>query len=207
MSIQNVLFYVILWYIILVRLVIIMNKIRELRKEKGLTLKELSDELDKKDVLKVASDTLGKYERGEREPKLKTWQALAKYFDVSVAYLQGVSSEENEKYIDEIHDFSDLINKILLGMANSIQSEENVKNLKKHNLTYRDIILIKQGILLSSKLINNFEKEYTFFKGSYGNLKDIADIIVNVLRTTEIKIDDEDNKILNNTSDETTDKD
>ncbi|MGZ7885426.1 helix-turn-helix domain-containing protein [Ligilactobacillus salivarius] len=178
-----------------------MNKIRELRKERKLTLKQVSKDTN------IPISTLSSYEKGDRQPKIDKISTLAKYFDVSVAYLQGVSSEENERYIDEIHNFSDLINKLLLGMANSIQSEENVKNLKKHNLTYRDITLIKQGILLSSELVNNFEKEYTFFKGSYVNLKDIADIIVNVLRTTEIKIDDEDNKILNNTSDETTDKD
>ena len=63
-----------------------MNNIRELRKEKNLTLKELSSELKKNDILLIASDTLGKYERGEREPKLETWQALAKYFNVPVSY-------------------------------------------------------------------------------------------------------------------------
>lgn len=68
-----------------------MNKIRELRKEKGLTLKELSDDLRKKGILDIAADTLGKYERGEREPKLKTWLLLAKYFDVYLYYLQGFS--------------------------------------------------------------------------------------------------------------------
>lgn len=64
-----------------------MNKIRELRKEKGLTLKELSNELN----ITIAPDTLGKYERGEREPKLITWEKLADYFGVSVPYLQGIS--------------------------------------------------------------------------------------------------------------------
>ena len=73
-----------------------MNNNRELRKEKNLTLKELSSELKKKDVLLIASDTLGKYERGLREPKLETWQALAKYFNVPVPYLQGLGISRSE---------------------------------------------------------------------------------------------------------------
>lgn len=77
-----------------------MNNIRELRKEKNLTLKELSSELKKNDILLIASDTLGKYERGEREPKLETWQALAKYFNVPVPYLQGLGVSRSEAIND-----------------------------------------------------------------------------------------------------------
>ena len=187
--------------------VAIMNKIRELRKEKGLTLDGLSKELQEKENLKIGSNALGKYERGLREPKLKTWQALAKYFDVSVSYLQGITSVESEKYIKSIHDFKDLIITVILGVADAIQSEESVKNLKKYNLTYRDITLIKQGLILSSEIVNNFEKEYTFFDGSRGDVKEKAYLMVKALQKMEIKVNDKDIKILNNLSDETTDKD
>ena len=83
-----------------------MNNIRELRKEKDLTLKELSSELKKNDILLIASDTLGKYERGEREPKLETWQALAKYFNVPVPYLQGLGVSRSEA-------INDIVDKII----------------------------------------------------------------------------------------------
>ncbi|NYA65874.1 helix-turn-helix transcriptional regulator, partial [Lactobacillus salivarius] len=75
-----------------------MNKIRELRKEKNLTLDELSKELQEKENFKISSNAIGKYERGLREPKLKTWQALANFFNVPVSYLQGTS--ENKKFSD-----------------------------------------------------------------------------------------------------------
>lgn len=71
-----------------------MNRMRERRKKKKLTLKQLSEELAKND-LKISADALGKYERGEREPKLDTWQKLADYFNVSVSYLTGVSDQPN----------------------------------------------------------------------------------------------------------------
>lgn len=67
-----------------------MNRLRECRKNKKLTLKQLSEELAKNN-LKISADALGKYERGDREPKLETWIKLADFFDVPVSYLQGLS--------------------------------------------------------------------------------------------------------------------
>ena len=63
------------------------NRIRELRNEQSLTLKELGEKVG------LAPNTISQYETGDREPKLKTWQKLADYFDVSVGYLQGIEEE------------------------------------------------------------------------------------------------------------------
>jgi len=74
-----------------------MNNLRILRKEKGLTLSELSNELKKEMDFSISSNALGKYERGEREPKLETWQKLADYFNVSIGYVQGTTRIRNEQ--------------------------------------------------------------------------------------------------------------
>ncbi|MCK8617797.1 helix-turn-helix transcriptional regulator [Fructobacillus sp. M158] len=66
------------------------NKIREVRQKKEMTLKEASEELSQQGF-HISADALAKYERGVREPKLATWQKLADFFDVDVAYLQGTS--------------------------------------------------------------------------------------------------------------------
>lgn len=60
-----------------------MNKLRELRKNHGLTLKELGKKVSMHD------NTLSQYETGKRNPSLKTWQQLADFYGVSVSYLQG----------------------------------------------------------------------------------------------------------------------
>lgn len=67
------------------------NKIKKLRKQRGITLQQLSEELEK-NGFSISPDVLSKYEREEREPKLVTWQKLADYFDVNVAYLQGLTN-------------------------------------------------------------------------------------------------------------------
>lgn len=63
-----------------------MNRIKELRKENDLTLRELSEKVG------ISFGALGNYENERREPRLKTWQKLADFFNVSVAYLQGATA-------------------------------------------------------------------------------------------------------------------
>ena len=65
-----------------------MNRLKELRKEKGLTLDEIQNETG------INRGTYNNYESGKTEPKTKTWQAIADYFDVSVPYLKGATTYE-----------------------------------------------------------------------------------------------------------------
>lgn len=60
-----------------------MNRLKELRKEKGLTLKQMGQ------LLNMLDSTLSQYENERRKPKKETWQKLADFFDVSVPYLKG----------------------------------------------------------------------------------------------------------------------
>lgn len=73
-----------------------MNRIRECRQNKKLTLVQLSEKLAEKQNFEITADALGKYERGKREPKLETWQKLSDFFEVSIAYLQGLTISEDE---------------------------------------------------------------------------------------------------------------
>ena len=78
------------------------NRLKELRHEKNLTLKEVSSQLEKNN-LKISPDALGKYERGDREPKLDTWQKLADFFNVPVDYLLGISKDRSTLTIDDLN--------------------------------------------------------------------------------------------------------
>ena len=63
------------------------NRIRELRTERNLSLMQLEQDVG------ISYFTLRRYELGDTEPKLETWLKLAKYFGVSVGYLQGIEEE------------------------------------------------------------------------------------------------------------------
>ena len=72
-----------------------MNKIKELRKENNLTLKELTLELNKKG-LKINDGQLSKYERENQTPRNKDfWKILADFFDVSESYILGYTEHRN----------------------------------------------------------------------------------------------------------------
>lgn len=62
-----------------------MNRIRQVRSEKGITQAELAN------AIGMSRQGLAYYENNQREPKLETWQKLADYLGVSVPYLQGFS--------------------------------------------------------------------------------------------------------------------
>ncbi|TDM36257.1 helix-turn-helix domain-containing protein [Leuconostoc citreum] len=71
-----------------------MNRLRELRKEKNMTLTKLAEQLVQGNYLKaITATSLVRYEHGERTPTLDKLTALADYFNVSVDYLIGRSNE------------------------------------------------------------------------------------------------------------------
>lgn len=62
-------------------------RLKQLREEKGLKQSELGKELS------MSASSIGMYETNRREPDDETKFKIAKYFDVSVAYLMGETDE------------------------------------------------------------------------------------------------------------------
>lgn len=68
-----------------------LNRLKELRKEKKLTQKELAEKTN------IPYRTLQRWENGETDIKSDKAQALADYFGVSVGYLLGYSNNRGAK--------------------------------------------------------------------------------------------------------------
>lgn len=66
-----------------------MNRIKKLRQAKGISLRDMSEQINMPYV------TISQYERGKREPKLETWEKLASFFKVPPSYLMGLSNDIN----------------------------------------------------------------------------------------------------------------
>ena len=62
-----------------------MNRLRELRKERGLSQDRLANEMS------INIKTLRRYEVGENDPRVAILIDLADYFEVSIDYLAGRS--------------------------------------------------------------------------------------------------------------------
>lgn len=114
------------------------NKIKELRQKNNLTLKELGQKIG------MANNTISQYETGKREPKLETWQKLAKFFDVSVPYLQGLTN-------DKVYSESD-INKLLYELIQQNSFSNRVNNT---NPTFNYLLLVTDDMKIPDD-INKF---------------------------------------------------
>lgn len=62
------------------------NRIRELREKKGLTQKQLGDEMN------TVQSNISRYEEGTRDIPTRMLFELSKFFNVSVYYLMGEES-------------------------------------------------------------------------------------------------------------------
>ena len=72
------------------------NRIKELRQENNLTLRQLGKKLDMK------NSTLSQYETGKRDPNDKIWQKLADFFHVPISYLRGESNPNRIKKMRQV---------------------------------------------------------------------------------------------------------
>lgn len=68
-----------------------MKRIRELRKKRNITMKDLGY------AIGVAESTISLYENGKRQPDNETMSKIADYFGVSIDYLLGRSQSPSEK--------------------------------------------------------------------------------------------------------------
>ncbi len=88
-----------LWYIN--TWVMALNRIKKLRKQRGMTQAELARELD------ISASSIGMYEQGRREPDKEMFLRLSRYFGVPVEYLMDDSVK-----LDEPMEFKDFIEKV-----------------------------------------------------------------------------------------------
>lgn len=66
------------------------ERIKELRLERGLSLRELAD------ACETSKSAISMYERGKRRPKYETLEAIADVFNVDMEYLLGKSEVRNK---------------------------------------------------------------------------------------------------------------
>ncbi|MCI8470183.1 MAG: helix-turn-helix transcriptional regulator [Clostridia bacterium] len=107
-----------------------MNRIKELRNEKGLMQSDVAKYIGKSERL------VGFYENGERDPNTDTLLKLSELFDVSVDYILGKSDSKDSKSVN--------LNDIDIAFASGIRglNKENQKTLKN----------IMEGLLAKQEL-------------------------------------------------------
>lgn len=163
-----------------------MNRIREIRENKKLSLKKTTELLKSNDLLTLTPDALAKYERGDRQPNEPTWQALADFFNVSVDYLKGYgySKDYIYKQLDDAYKEDYLLTFELEPPFTSpfISARDEIKNYCKQNKinipqdTDLDFWKTNFNFIFKDKSV----KRLLTTKDSYSD-DDIKEIIINAI--------------------------
>ena len=153
-----------------------MNRLKELRKEKKLTQKELAEETD------IPYRTLQRWENGESQIKPEKAEKLADYFGVSIGYLLGYDDNYFKKQIRNDNDFEkqikiDTLNNFLYKIHAAY-----ISLLEKNgDVTMTDRGFSMQGLLDENSELRNENRRLTNeLKDSYkANAKaNLLDIII-----------------------------
>ena len=138
-----------------------MNRLKELRKKKGISQKEFSKEHN------IPLRTLQSWENGESQFKADRGQQLAEYFDVSLNYLLGFEDEPHKSMYDLAQqnpddfpsDEDDLQDITPQGLVDA-SSENNKRYFYIENINnfVKDKKTTNSKLKLLSDLIDNFKK-------------------------------------------------
>ncbi|HBI2046567.1 TPA: helix-turn-helix transcriptional regulator [Enterococcus faecalis] len=116
-----------------------MNRIKKLRKEKGITVADLAKKIG------VSQSMLSNYENGNSKPRdQKIWNDMAQYFQVDVSYLMGLSNNRSFENTNSLIDFfktkenNDPV-KITLNGDDPISLLNNPVTLIENDFTFEDI--------------------------------------------------------------------
>lgn len=78
---------------------VMVNRIKELRKKRGLTQEALAAQLNERFSLCVNKSMISKWENGKGDPYLSYAKYLAMHFNVNLDYLVGLSNEKHFVFV------------------------------------------------------------------------------------------------------------
>ena len=161
------------------------NRIKNLRIANNISQAELGNKVN------ASNQAISAYESGFRNPKSETWQALADYFNVSIAYLKGAySKDEILKMLQKAY------------KEGSKYQASNYYQIKNSICFNVDLVMIAHGFIepnepsingmLSQSDVNNFE----FWKQNFSFIFESVAVAWLISRPIEVS-DDEILKAIN----------
>ena len=105
-----------------------MNRLKELRKEKKLSQKEIAKEMS------ISEKTLSRWENGESQIKPEKAQKLADYFGVSIGYLLGYNDNLDMVLKGRGTDMADLPSVLVATEIDFLNDKKEIEKLKRETL-------------------------------------------------------------------------
>lgn len=104
------------------------NRIRELRKQKGITMKQLGS------ALGLAESTISQYETGKRDPDLKTLFRISQYFGVRMEDIVGLETfDTGEEFLARWKEITSSASGEQLTVSHRANGETVIVDYKNHD--------------------------------------------------------------------------
>ena len=113
------------------------QKIKKLRNDKGLTQKDLADQVH------VTFQTVSKWEKDENEPDVSTLREIAKLFGVTVDYL--INEDEEVATQEEVEEEAPVTKTIIVHQRELHVCERCKKDIPENDLAMEDVMVRPAG--------------------------------------------------------------
>ena len=148
-----------------------MNRLKELRKQKGLTQQGLADEIS------VSKITVLRWENEERQIKPEKAQKLADYFGVSVGYLLGYNDNLDMVLKGRGTDMADLPSVLVATRIDFLNDKKEIEKLKRETLA---------SIQFIESIVSTLARYEIAKEGTYSlKLEQITNVLLDFYNTLE----------------------
>lgn len=143
----------------------IMNRLKELRKEKKVSQKEIAD------FLGISEKTISRWENSENTIKSDKAQKLADFFEVSVKYLLGYSDDKKDPMLTslelarkddtgEYFDLQDMVTLMDIAMLKSVDTRDKILSNLKEYYDYYGVRMKEEHEIKDDDKFNAFLAEF-----------------------------------------------
>ena len=148
-----------------------MNRLKELRKEKKLSQKEIAKEMS------ISEKTLSRWENGESQIKQEKAKQLADIFGVSVGYLLGYNDNLDMVLKGRGTDMADLPNILVATRIDFLNDKKEIEKLKRETLA---------SIQFIDSIVSTLARYEIAKEGTYSlKLEQITNVLLDFYNTLE----------------------
>ncbi|HEQ3699923.1 TPA: helix-turn-helix transcriptional regulator, partial [Streptococcus pyogenes] len=142
-----------------------MNRLKELRKEKKASQKEIAD------FLGISEKTISRWENSENTIKSDKAQKLADFFEVSAKYLLGYSDDKKDPMLTSLElarkddtgdyfDLQDMVTLMDIAMLKSVDTRDKILSNLKEYYDYYGVRMKEEHEIKNDDKFNAFLAEF-----------------------------------------------
>ncbi|PEH06936.1 helix-turn-helix transcriptional regulator [Lactobacillus sp. UMNPBX4] len=145
-----------------------MNRIKKLRERQNIGQKELAQKIG------VTQQAISLYEKGQRKPKFETYIKLAKFFNVPVTYITGMSDVKDMKVYDNFENWLEHV-AVEYSDSKGAKVARNEAMALAREITLKQFDALFKAVEYSDSVTN--EKELEKLRDKISSSSEMSDVV------------------------------